>query len=55
MQENGFSLTCTIRIKVESYILSIYGRIQLSEKMNSRMFYVVEAFRQNCQRLIAVN
>ena len=41
MREYGFSLTCVLRISRESQILSLYGRIRVSEKPYSRIFYVV--------------
>ena len=57
MQDNGFSLTyilpyedkiCQNKVK----ILSLYGRMQVSENPYSRIFYVVECTKEGNRLMI---
>ena len=41
MREYGFLLTRISRIRTKSKILSLYGRIRVSENPYSRIFYAV--------------
>ena len=41
MQEHGFALTLILPYQDRIKILSLYGRIQVSEKPYSRIFYAV--------------